>query len=86
MMVPVSGDAAGCSHRVIPAGPLGKLKTVVQGVAIAVALVPLAPWLGDGWRLTAAGFVAVAGILTVWSGIDYLVRAGRAPEGGAARD
>jgi CDP-diacylglycerol--glycerol-3-phosphate 3-phosphatidyltransferase len=52
---------------------LGKLKTSVQFVAIALAIVrpgePVAGAFVDEWAMLAAG------VLTVWSAADYLVRA-----------
>jgi len=61
-------------HGVIPASRGGKVKTVVQTVAIAMYLadVPL-PW----WSTVAAAVMAVAVILTVATGLDYVVRAVR---------
>ena len=64
-------------NRVIAASWLGKLKTVVQAVAISFALVPLPSLLGDwmywvNWTLMGAALV-----LTVVSGIEYLVQAWR---------
>lgn len=60
---------------VMPAGRGGKLKTVVQAIAISLAIAPLPALLGEwmNWVNTAA--MSLAFILTVWSGIDYLVRA-----------
>jgi len=64
--------------RVIPASRGGKLKTLAQSVAISLALLPL--WLVFGdvpmhWVNTIA--MSIAFILTVVSGIDYLVAAWR---------
>ena len=61
-------------HGVIPASRGGKLKTVVQTVAIAMYLadVPLA-W----WATASALVMAVAVVLTVVTGLDYVVRAVR---------
>jgi len=58
--------------HVIPAGFLGKLKTVVQAIAVSFALVPLWTVLGDwvlwiNWTLMGAALV-----LTVVSGVQYL--------------
>lgn len=58
--------------HVIPAGNLGKLKTVVQSVAVSFALTPLWTVLGDwvlwvNWTLMGAALV-----LTVVSGAQYL--------------
>ena len=63
--------------RVIPASRGGKLKTILQSVAISLALVPFAPLLGEwvNWVNTIA--MAIALILTVVTGFDYLVAAWR---------
>lgn len=66
--------------RVIPAGLLGKVKTVVQAVAISFALVPLWVLVGDGVHVLNAVLMTLAVVLTVVSGVQYLwagVRAGR---------
>lgn len=58
---------------VIPAGRGGKLKTLVQSVAIAFLLLPLeGPWAASGMALM---YVAV--VLTVATGLDYVVQAAR---------
>lgn len=63
--------------RVIPASRGGKLKTVVQSVAISLFLVPLWTVLGE-WVLWVNYVVmALALVLTVYTGIDYLVQAWR---------
>lgn len=63
--------------RVIPASRGGKLKTVVQAVAISLFLVPLWTLLGD-WVLWVNWVVmGIAVALTVVTGIDYLVQAWR---------
>lgn len=58
--------------NVVPASSGGKLKTVVQAVAISFALAPLPALLGDwvDWLNTALMTVALA--LTVWSGASYV--------------
>jgi CDP-diacylglycerol--glycerol-3-phosphate 3-phosphatidyltransferase len=65
------------SDRVIPASRGGKLKTVVQSVAISLALVPL--WLVFGeWVHWLNGIaMSLAVVLTVATGVDYLVSARR---------
>jgi CDP-diacylglycerol--glycerol-3-phosphate 3-phosphatidyltransferase len=63
--------------RVIPASRGGKLKTVVQAVAIAFALVPLPLLLGDWMHAVNTVLMALALVLTLVSGIDYLVQAWR---------
>lgn len=60
---------------VLPAGRGGKLKTVVQALALSLALLPLPALLGDWMHWVNTVFMGAALILTVWSGADYLVRA-----------
>jgi CDP-diacylglycerol--glycerol-3-phosphate 3-phosphatidyltransferase len=58
-------------HGVIPASRGGKLKTLVQGVAIGLFVLPLSgPWLTGAWVVM---WAAVA--LTVLTGADYVVSA-----------
>ena len=61
-------------HGVIPASRGGKAKTVAQVVAIAMYLadVPV-PW----WSTVAAVAMGVAVLLTLVTGVDYVVRAVR---------
>ncbi|HZJ49030.1 MAG TPA: CDP-diacylglycerol--glycerol-3-phosphate 3-phosphatidyltransferase [Acidimicrobiia bacterium] len=64
--------------RVIPASRGGKLKTVAQSVAISAALLPL--WLIFGKNpmdYVNIVLMSIAFVLTVVSGIDYLVSAWR---------
>lgn len=66
------------SKVVIPASKGGKLKTLAQAVGISLFLLPLASVLGD-WVLWINWTVmAVAFVLTVYTGIEYLVQARRA--------
>ncbi len=63
--------------RVIPASSGGKLKTILQAVAITFFLTPLWTFMGD-WMHWVNGFLMTAAVLaTVVSGIDYLVKAVR---------
>ena len=61
-------------HGVIPASHGGKLKTLVQAVAIGLFILPLhdwpAPWLTTAWVVMWAAIV-----LTVVTGVDYVVSA-----------
>ncbi|KUI42414.1 CDP-diacylglycerol--glycerol-3-phosphate 3-phosphatidyltransferase [Mycobacterium sp. IS-1590] len=58
-------------HGVIPASRGGKLKTLVQGVAIGLFVLPLSgAWLAAAWVVMWA-----AVILTVVTGVDYVVTA-----------
>lgn len=65
------------SDRVIPASRGGKLKTIVQSVAISLALLPLWSVLGE-WVHWLNGITMTAAlVLTVATGIDYLADAAR---------
>jgi CDP-diacylglycerol--glycerol-3-phosphate 3-phosphatidyltransferase len=58
-------------HGVIAASRGGKAKTVVQALAIGLYILPL-----DGWMASARWWLmAVAVVLTVLSGVDYVYRA-----------
>jgi CDP-diacylglycerol--glycerol-3-phosphate 3-phosphatidyltransferase len=58
-------------HGVIAASRGGKAKTVVQSLAIGFYILPLTGWPASGrWWL-----MAVALVLTVLSGVDYVYRA-----------
>ena len=59
-------------HGVIPASRGGKAKTVAQTVAIAMYLADM-PW--DWWSTASAVAMGIALVLTVVTGIDYVVRA-----------
>lgn len=58
--------------EVIPASPGGKVKTVLQIVAISAYLIGLGTL--PGWWMIAAFLMAAALIATVVTGIDYLVK------------
>ena len=72
------------SDHVLAAAWMGKLKTLAQAVALSLALLPLWTVLGD-WVLWVNGVtMGIAVILTIASGIDYVVselRAARAKRG-----
>ena len=65
------------SKRVIPASRGGKLKTIVQAVAISLFLVPLWTLLGDWVLWVNWSVMGLALVLTVVTGVDYLVQAWR---------
>jgi CDP-diacylglycerol--glycerol-3-phosphate 3-phosphatidyltransferase len=77
--------------QVIPASRGGKLKTVLQSVAISLFLVPFHALVGPGinWvNWVDYVFMAVALALTLYTGVDYLVqyaRLNRTPSGPAAK-
>jgi CDP-diacylglycerol--glycerol-3-phosphate 3-phosphatidyltransferase len=58
-------------HGVIAASRGGKAKTVVQSLAIGLYILPLSGWMASArWWL-----MAVAVVLTVLTGLDYVYRA-----------
>jgi CDP-diacylglycerol--glycerol-3-phosphate 3-phosphatidyltransferase len=60
-------------HGVIPASRGGKLKTLVQAVAIGLFVLPLSgAWLTAAWVV-----MALAIVLTVLTGVYYVVSAVR---------
>lgn len=60
-------------HGVIPASRGGKLKTLVQAVAIGLLILPLS----GTWLTVAMAIMWLAVLLTVLTGIDYVVSAVR---------
>ncbi|WP_127793152.1 CDP-diacylglycerol--glycerol-3-phosphate 3-phosphatidyltransferase [Agromyces sp. LHK192] len=58
--------------NVVPASSGGKLKTVAQAVAISFALAPFPVLLGEWMAWVNAVLIAIALVLTVWSGILYV--------------
>ena len=63
--------------RVVPASRGGKLKTVVQAVAISFALVPFWQLFGEWVHVVNTVLMSAAVVLTIVTGIDYLVQAWR---------
>ena len=72
------------SKRVIPASRGGKLKTIFQFLAITSALLPLQSIWGEWMNGVNIGLMTIAFVLTIGTGVAYLVeawlhnRAGRA--------
>jgi CDP-diacylglycerol--glycerol-3-phosphate 3-phosphatidyltransferase len=62
------------SRGVIPASRGGKLKTLVQAIAIGLFILPLNAWSGP-WLPAAWVVMAAAIVLTVATGLDYLFSA-----------
>ena len=60
-------------HGIIPASRGGKVKTVLQGIAIALYVLPLAGWAASG----RAYVMAAAVLVTAVTGVDYVLRAAR---------
>jgi CDP-diacylglycerol---glycerol-3-phosphate 3-phosphatidyltransferase len=70
--------------RVIPASIWGKIKTWAQSVAVAVMLVPLDRFVGPWYLVAGWVLMGIAVVLTVGSGIEYLVQARRSSSRPAA--
>jgi len=73
------------SSHVVAAAWMGKLKTVAQAVALSLALLPLWTLVGDGIHVVNAVAMTIAVVLTVASGVDYIlteVRGARAGRSG----
>jgi CDP-diacylglycerol--glycerol-3-phosphate 3-phosphatidyltransferase len=64
-------------HGVMPAGRGGKAKTAAQALAIVLYLAPLP----DPAHLVAAAMMGIALVLTLATGIDYVIQAMRLREG-----
>jgi CDP-diacylglycerol--glycerol-3-phosphate 3-phosphatidyltransferase len=60
-------------HGVIPASRGGKLKTLVQAIAIGLFVLPLS----GSWFVAASVVMAAAVVLTVVTGVDYVASAAR---------
>lgn len=77
------------SSHVVAAAWMGKLKTVAQAVALSLALLPLWTVVGDGIHVVNTVTMWIAVVLTIASGIDYVVtevRGARAARGGAVEE
>lgn len=62
------------SEHVVAAAWMGKIKTAFQGVALGWALLPLHVWIGLGpWTTITFVLMLIVLVLTVVSGIDYIV-------------
>jgi CDP-diacylglycerol--glycerol-3-phosphate 3-phosphatidyltransferase len=70
-------------HGIMPASRGGKLKTTLQSLALALYLLPLEVWFGP-WAGGLAGVVmALAVLVTVVTGVDYVQQAYHLREGSA---
>ncbi|MFM6974239.1 MAG: CDP-diacylglycerol--glycerol-3-phosphate 3-phosphatidyltransferase, partial [Agromyces sp.] len=63
--------------NVVPANAGGKLKTITQSVAITLALAPFPALLGGWVNGVNTVVMAIAFVLTIWSGLSYLVAASK---------
>ena len=65
-------------EHVVAAAWMGKVKTVMQAVALGWALLPLHVLVGQqAWAAVTLGLMLLALLLTVASGIDYIVAQSR---------
>ncbi len=75
-------------HGIIPASRGGKVKTLVQGVALGLYVLPLQAVFGSPALVADVRWwaMACAVVLTVVTGLDYVVRAWRLRSRGLAAD
>lgn len=66
--------------RVMPASRGGKIKTVLQTAGILVLLLPLASVVGDWWLWFGWTVVIAALLITLITGLDYVIKAIQAPK------
>ena len=66
--------------RVMPASRGGKIKTVLQTAAILILLLPLSPFVGIWWLWLGWALVIAALLVTLITGLDYVIKAIRAPK------
>ena len=65
--------------KVMPASRGGKIKTVLQTVGILALLLPLAAFVGTWWLWFGWVIVFAAMLVTLVTGLDYVIKAIRAP-------
>ena len=68
--------------NVVPASKGGKLKTLVQSVAISLALLPFWTVFGDWVHWVNGIAMTAAVVITVYTGVQYLVDAARLKKSG----
>ncbi len=65
--------------RVIAASGGGKLKTIVQAIMVGFVVSPLTAWFpGDAYLAFEIALINIATILTIYSGLQYMIAAARA--------
>ncbi len=69
------------ADHVVAAAWMGKLKTVAQAVALSLALLPLWTVAGEWIHIVNAVTMTIAVVLTIASGLDYVITAVRARRG-----
>lgn len=67
------------NQKVIAASSGGKMKTIFQGVMVGFVVSPLTAWFPHDWYfLFEDGLVLISVVLTVYSGLQYVIAAVRA--------
>ena len=66
-------------HRAIPASRGGKLKTILQSVTVSSWLLPSWVFLGDWVLVMNQVLMGVVILVTVWTGVEYLLKGSKAP-------
>ena len=67
------------NQKVIAASSGGKMKTIFQGVMVGFIVSPLTAWFPYDWYfLFEDGLVLTSVVLTVYSGLQYVIAAVRA--------
>lgn len=66
--------------RVLPASRGGKIKTVLQTAAILALLLPVAPFVGEWWLWFGWIIVIAALLVTLVTGMDYVIKAAMSPK------
>ena len=61
------------SNHVLAAAWMGKLKTVAQAVALSLALLPLWVVVGEWIHVVTVVAMSIAVVLTLASGVDYVI-------------
>lgn len=62
---------------VIAADWAGKAKTMAQGIALPLALIPLQAWVGEWGTWVCVVTMTIAVALTIYSGVEFVVQAFR---------
>jgi CDP-diacylglycerol---glycerol-3-phosphate 3-phosphatidyltransferase len=63
--------------RVIPADWAGKIKTMAQAVGVSLLLFPFWVAVGDWYHWLGYVVIGIALVLTIYSGVEFLIKAAR---------
>lgn len=64
---------AAAEGEVIAASPMGKLKTIIQIIAIAALMLNNFPFSSIAFPFSRI-FIGLAVVITIWSGVDYFIK------------